>query len=78
MMRGKNRTEVVRVNEAEMILLIEAAKELRVSMATLYRTLGREQIQTFRRIGDRRAYIRVSDLDRIRGFRPTDEGKAAA
>lgn len=62
----------------DMVVLADAARELGVSVATLYRTLAREGIQTFRKLGDRRAYLRREDVERLRGFRPRDLGKEAA
>ena len=62
----------------EMVTLADAAKDLGVSVPTFYRALGKENIPTFKKIGDRRAYVRVSDVEKLRGYRKRDEGKEAA
>jgi excisionase family DNA binding protein len=65
-------------NLGEMLTYNEAAVELGISRPTLERWLVARQIQTFRKIGDRRAYIRRSDVEALRGWQPREAKKDAA
>ena len=55
-----------------MIWLGDAAEQLGISMATLYRHLAANGITTFTRVGDRRAYITKEDVATLRDWRPSD------
>ncbi len=56
----------------------EAAIELGVSRATVWKWLRRHEIQTFRALGDRRTLISRSDIARLREPVPIDPPKKAA
>jgi excisionase family DNA binding protein len=64
----------------EMVTHATAAAELGVSLATLYRWLATHEVPTYRKIGDRRGYIRRADLVAMRSWQPQPRGakKAAA
>ncbi len=56
----------------------EAANELGVSRATVWKWLRRHDIDTFRVFGDRRTLIRRADIARLREPIPIDALKKAA
>lgn len=56
----------------------EAAAELGVSRATLWKWLRRHEIQTFRALGDRRTLLSRSDIARLREPIPISQPKKAA
>jgi excisionase family DNA binding protein len=67
-------------DEAEMITHADAAAELGVSLATLYRWLAAREIPTYRKIGDRRGYVSRADLAQLRSWQaqPRSAKKDAA
>jgi len=56
----------------------EAAAEVGVSRATLYKWIKRNEIGTFRILGDRRTLMRRADVDRLKEPVPIGEAKKAA
>ena len=50
----------------DMLTHADAAAELGVSLATLYRWLGTRGIPTYKKIGDRRGYVKREDLATLR------------
>jgi excisionase family DNA binding protein len=65
-------------HESDMLTYNEAASELGISRPTLERWIVARQIQTYRKIGDRRAYIRRTDIEALRGWQPRESKKDAA
>lgn len=56
--------------QERMLTLRQAADILSVSLPTLYRHLASRGMSTFHRIGDRRSYLRLRDVETLRDFRP--------
>ena len=56
----------------------EAAAELGVSRATLYKWVKRNDIGTFRIVGDRRTLMRRVDVEKLKEPMPIEEAKKAA
>jgi excisionase family DNA binding protein len=56
----------------------EAAEEMGVSRATIWKWIARQEMQTFRFVGDRRTFVRKEDIDQIRGPIPIPATKKAA
>jgi excisionase family DNA binding protein len=56
----------------------EAAEEMGVSRATIWKWIARQEMQTFRFVGDRRTFVRREDIDQIRGPIPIPATKKAA
>ncbi len=56
----------------------EAATELGVSRATVWKWLRRHGVNTFRVFGDRRTLIRRADIERLREPIPIDSLKKVA
>jgi excisionase family DNA binding protein len=56
----------------------EAAAELGVSRATLWKWLKRHKVGTFRLLGDRRTLVRRADVERLKVPIPIEEAKKAA
>ena len=56
--------------QADMVSHADAATELGISLPTLYRWLKARNIQTYTRLGDRRGYVRRSDLAAMREWHP--------
>ncbi len=56
----------------------EAAAELSVSRGTLWKWIKRQELPTFRFLGERRTFIRRADLDQLRGPIPVDITKKVA
>lgn len=65
------------MEEQAMITLTEAADELGVGMTSLYRYIKKYDLKTFRKLGDKRGYLRLADIERLKGFTPKDERKAS-
>lgn len=63
--------------EERMMTLSEAAADLGVGMTSLYRYINKYKLQTYRKLGDRRGYLRVADVERLKGFMPKDERQAS-
>ena len=58
----------------DMLTLDEAEQEYGVKRSTLYRYVQKGELHTYRRGMDRRAYVRRSDVERVRGFhRPAQQ-----
>ena len=58
------------MTEEKMLTLAEAAEELGVGTTSLYRYIRKENLTIYRRIGDRRGYLRAEDVDGLKGFMP--------
>lgn len=58
--------------EEKMITLKEAAAELGIVVATLYRYIAKYKFKTYRKVGDRRSYLRVQDVQSLKGFIPKE------
>jgi excisionase family DNA binding protein len=56
----------------------EAAAELGMSRATLWKWLKRREVGTFRLLGDRRTLLRRVDVERLKEPIPIEEAKKAA
>lgn len=56
----------------------EAAAELGVSRVTLYKWIKRNDIGTFRVVGDRRTLIRRTDVEKLKEPIPISEAKKFA
>ena len=56
----------------------EAAAELGVSRATLWKWLKRREMGTFRLVGDRRTLMRRADIEKLKEPMPTEDAKKAA
>jgi excisionase family DNA binding protein len=56
----------------------EAAAELSVSRATLWKWLKRHEVGTFRLLGDRRTLVRRSDIERLKEPMPVEDAKKSA
>jgi excisionase family DNA binding protein len=56
----------------------DAAAELGVSRATLWKWLKRHNVGTFRLLGDRRTLIRRADVEKLKEPMPVEEAKKAA
>lgn len=56
----------------------EAATELGVSRATVWKWIRRHDVQTFRALGDRRTLISRADVARLREPIPIDNSKKHA
>ena len=56
----------------------EAAAEVGVSRATLYKWIRRNEIGTFRIVGDRRTLIRRTDVEKLKEPIPIGEAKKFA
>ena len=56
----------------------EAAAELGVSRATLYKWIKRNDIGTFRIVGDRRTLMRRTDVEKLKEPIPMGEAKKSA
>jgi len=56
----------------------EAAAEVGISRVTLYKWIKRNDIGTFRIVGDRRTLMRRADVDRLKEPVPIGEAKKAA
>jgi excisionase family DNA binding protein len=65
-------------DEPEMLTYAEVAQELGVSLPTLSRWMTARGIPSYRKIGDKRAYLRREDVDALRGWQPRDAKKAVA
>jgi hypothetical protein len=62
----------------DMMPVDEAVAMLGVARSTLFRWLAQRDIQTFRRIGDKRSYVRRADVDALRTWQPREPKKGAA
>ncbi len=65
----------------EMITHTDAARELHVTPATLYRWLKLRGIATYRKVGDRKGYVRRRDLATLHDWyvkTDDDSGKQVA
>lgn len=60
----------------------EAAQELGIARATVWKWIKRVGLQTYRFMGERRTYVKREDLETLRGPIPireaSSEGKRAA
>ena len=56
----------------------DAAAELGVSRATLYKWIKRHEIGTFRLLGDRRTLMRRADVEKLKEPMPIEDAKKAA
>ena len=56
----------------------EAAADLGVSRGTLWKWIKRQELPTFRFLGERRTFIRREDVDRLRGPIPVETTKKLA
>jgi excisionase family DNA binding protein len=56
----------------------EAAGELGVSRATLWKWLKRHNIGTFRLLGNRRTLVRRADVEKLKEPMPIEDAKKAA
>lgn len=56
----------------------EAAAELGVSRATVYKWIKRQEIGTFRIVGDRRTLLRRADVEKLKEPVPMSEAKKSA
>jgi len=56
----------------------EAAAEVGVSRTTIYKWIKRNEIGTFRIVGDRRTLMRRADVDRLKEPVPIGEAKKSA
>ncbi len=54
----------------DMLSHVDAAKELGISLPTLYRWLKARQIQTYTRLGDKHGYVRRGDLAKLQEWQP--------
>ena len=54
----------------DMLTLDQAEKEFGLKRATLYRYVGEEKLSTYRRVGDRKSYVRREDLIELTKFKP--------
>ncbi len=59
--------------ERDWLTVQEAAQELDISLSTLYRYVRLYHLTLYRKIGDRRSYLRVADLESLRGFQPKQQ-----
>ena len=55
----------------EMITLAEAEKRYGVSRDGIYYHVRKGNLTTYKKMGDRKSYLKVSDLDALAGFRPS-------
>ncbi len=62
----------------EYLSVDEAATELGVSRATLYKWIKRNEIGTFRIVGDRRTLMRRADVEKLKEPVPIGEAKKSA
>lgn len=61
------------LSDDEMLTLEEAEEQYGVKRSTLYRYLRKGQLTTYRRVMDRRVYLRRAQLDALRRFHPTEQ-----
>jgi excisionase family DNA binding protein len=69
--------EVIAVGQ-DYLSVDEAAAELGVSRATLYKWIKRNDIGTFRIVGDRRTLMRRTDVEKLKEPIPMGEAKKSA
>jgi excisionase family DNA binding protein len=64
----------------EYLTIKDAATRLDIGVSTLWKWLKLHEMQTYRFMGDRKTYIRVGDLEKLRGPVPVgfQTKKAAA
>lgn len=55
----------------DMLTIDQAMEESGLKRATLYRELHNRNLNTYRRPGDRKSYVRRQDLVELTGFRPS-------
>ena len=65
------------MSEADMLTLEEAEREYGLKRSTLYRWAKRGQVQVYRRPGDRKSYVRRSEVEKLKEFRPRETGARA-
>jgi hypothetical protein len=63
-------SEGSREERRDWVTVQEAARGLDISLSTLYRYVRLYRLTVYRRIGDRRSYLSVADLESLRGFQP--------
>lgn len=63
--------------DERMMTLTEAADALNVGMTSLYRYIHKYNLRTYHKLGDKRGYLRVADIERLKGFMPKDEERAS-
>lgn len=56
----------------ELLTIKEAEQRYEVKRSTLHRYIQRGELTTYRRAMDKRVYIRRSDMDAMRRFRPSE------
>lgn len=61
------------MTEERMLTLAEAAAELGVGISSLHRYIRKYGLQTYRKIGDKRGYLRMVDVEHLKGFTPKEE-----
>ncbi len=71
------RTEVIAVSQ-EYMSVDEAAAELGISRATVWKWLRRHEVKTFRVLGDRRTLVRRADVEQLREPIPIEQAKKLA
>jgi excisionase family DNA binding protein len=69
--------EVIEVGQ-DYLSVDEAAADLGVSRATLYKWIKRNDIGTFRIVGDRRTLVRRADVEKLKEPVPIGEAKKSA
>ncbi len=57
----------------DMLTLDEVEKEYGLKRSTLYRYVAKDELSTFRIVGDRRAYVKREDVVKLREFRPREK-----
>lgn len=56
------------MTEEKMIAVPDAIAELGVSRNAFYRALASRGIETFKKLGDKRAFIKAEDLEALKGY----------
>lgn len=50
------------------VSMVEAAQQLGVSRAHLYRVLREHGMSRLKKYGDRQTYVKQADIDKLKGF----------
>jgi|GEM_PF-4255952 len=57
----------------DMLTLDQVEKEFGLKRSTLYRHVAKGELSTYRRVGDRRAYVKREDVVKLIEFKPSEK-----
>lgn len=64
--------------EDDMVTVTDAAAELNIGVTSLYRHVKKLGLMTYKRIGDKKSYLRREDMEKLKGFMPRAGEKKAS